>query len=91
MRYRIKKNKEDKEQSERAKIQQQIDGNAQNEQQKHANEMQRIGAEGEIDMNEEMIRGTIKEKESKRDIIREMYKDLRDAANAEEGITTKKL
>ncbi len=88
MRYRIKKNKEESEQSKQAAIQQQIDGNMQTEQLKHQNEMEKIQAEGQISAGEEMIRGQIKEKQANLEMVRDLYAELREAANAEKGINT---
>ena len=88
MRYQIKKNGEIKQQQKQADIQQQIEGNAQNEQQKHANDMEKLQAEGQMKAGEEIIRGKIKEKLTNKEMIRDLYAELREAANAEEGINT---
>ena len=88
MRYYIKKNGEERQQRKTADIQQQIDGNAENEKQKHANEMQRIDIEGKIKMQEELIRGQIKDRQSNKEMVRDVYAELREASNAEDGINT---
>jgi len=88
MRYRIKKNREEAQQQKQSDIQQQIEGNAANEQQKHANEMQKLQAEGQIKAGEEMIRGQIKDRQANKEIVRDLYAELREAANAENGIST---
>lgn len=88
MRYQIKKNREEAQQQKSADIQQQIDGNAQNEQMKHANEMEKMQAEQKGKIGEEMIRGQIKDRQSNKEIIRDLYAELREAANAEDGLNT---
>jgi hypothetical protein len=88
MRYRIKKNREEAQQQKSADIQQQIDGNAQNEQLKHKNELEKIQVEQQGAAGEEMIRGQIKEKLTNKEMIRDLYAELREAANAEQGINT---
>jgi len=88
MRYRIKKNQEKARQEKTADIQQQIDGNAQNEQQKHANEMEKITIEQQGKTQEELIRGKIKDNLASKEMVAQLYTELREAANAEAGITT---
>lgn len=87
MRYQIKKNREEAQQQKSADIQQQIDGNAQNEQLKHQNEMQKIQAEGQMKAGEEMLRGQVKEKNLKLENNYKFLEELRKAADAEKGIT----
>jgi hypothetical protein len=88
VRYRIKKNREQKEQSDMAKINQQTQGNEQNEQQKHANEMEKIQAEGQVKVTEEALRGQIKDKQSNKKMIASLYDDLRKEADMEKGLMT---
>lgn len=86
MRYQIKKNKEEKEQSEQAKIQQQIDGNAQNEQMKSQNELNRLKTEGQQKMLEELVRNKGKKELTLMERNMALMDALREAADAEEGI-----
>lgn len=88
MRYQIKKNREENQQRKSADIQQQLDGNAQNEQQKFQNEMQKIQAEQQGKAGEEMIRGQIKEKQGMREANLAFLMELKKSADAEMGITT---
>jgi len=88
MRYTIKKNREEAQQQKSADIQQQIDGNAQNEQQKFQNEMQKIQAEGQMKAGEEMLRGQVKEKNLKLENNYKLLEEMRKAADAEAGIVT---
>jgi hypothetical protein len=86
MRYQIRKNQEEKEKRDMAKIDQQIQGNAQNEQAKAQNEMQRIQLEGQLKAQEEMIRGQIKDKNLRLEQNYKIYEELRKAADVEMGI-----
>jgi len=88
VRYRIKKNREEKQQADSQQTQQQIQGNAQNEQQKHQNAMELLQAEGQMKAGEEMIRGKIKDQQSNKEMIRDLYSELREAVNAENAINT---
>jgi hypothetical protein len=88
MRYQIKKNREENQQKKSADIQQQIDGNAQNEQQKFNNEMQKAQVEQQGKVQEELIRGEIKQKQGNRDANLAFLTELKKSADAESGITT---
>lgn len=86
MRYTIKKNKEEAQQQKSADIQQQINGNAQNEQLKHKNEMEKLQAEQQSEISQELIRGEVKDKQSKREANLAFLTELQKAAEAEEGL-----
>ncbi len=86
MRYQIKKNKEAAQQAKTADIQQQIDGNAQNEQLKHKNEMELLQAEGQAKAGEEMVRGSVKERLENMKANAAFLQKLQDEAAAEEGL-----
>jgi len=88
MRYVIEKNKQEAQAESERMIQAQGEQNAQNEQAKAEAELAKIQAEGEVDMKEEMLRGQIKAQQKNMDIIAELYKELREAANAEDGLLT---
>jgi hypothetical protein len=88
MRYRIKKNKEEKEQADMAQSQAQIQGQAQVEQLKHQQEMEKLQAEQQGKVAEELVRGEIKDRQSNKELVRDMYANLREAADAEAGINT---
>jgi hypothetical protein len=86
MRYTIRKNQEEKQQSDMAKINQQIQGNAQNEQMKAQNEMQRIQLEGQLKAQEELIRGQIKDKQTRLENNYMILAEAQKAADMEAGI-----
>ncbi len=86
VRYRIKKNREEKQQVDQQQTQMQIQGNAQNEQQKHQNALALLQAEGQIKAGEELIRGKIKDQQSNKEMIAKLYEDLRREAQEEKGI-----
>jgi hypothetical protein len=88
MRYVIEKNKQEAQAESERMIQAQGEQNAQNEQAKAEAELAKIQAEGEVDMKEEVLRGQIKAQQKNMDIIAELYKELREAANAEDGLLT---
>jgi hypothetical protein len=88
MRYQIKKNKETTQQQKSADIQQQIDGNAQNEQLKQQNAMQLLQVEQQGRTQEELIRGEIKQKQGNREANLAFLTELKKSADAERGITT---
>jgi hypothetical protein len=50
--------------------------------------MEKIQAEGQLKANEELIRGQIKERQMNKELVRDLYQELREAANAENGINT---
>ena len=87
MRYQIKKNREEAQQKKTADIQQQIDGNAQNEQLKQQNAMQLLQTKQQGNAQEELIRGEIKEKQGMREANLAFLTELKKSADAEKGIT----
>ena len=87
MRYAINKNKEEKQQETMANVQTQSEQLMQQEAQKHQNEMEKIGAEGQIKIQEEAIRGEIKKRQSIIDGNLEFLKGLKESADAEQGIS----
>jgi hypothetical protein len=88
LRYRIKKNKEEKEQADMAQSQAQIQGQMQAEQLKHQNAMQLEQQKGQISVGEELIRGKITESQTNLEMTRDVYTQLMESANAERGINT---
>jgi hypothetical protein len=51
-------------------------------------ELAKIKAEGDMKFNEEMLRGKIKDQQSNKEMVRDLYAELREASNAEDGIQT---
>ena len=88
MRYRIKKNKEEKEQADMAQSQAQVEGNMQMQQQKHQQDLEKLQVEGKQKVGEELVRGKIKENQTMAEMVRDLYAELREAANAEKGLNT---
>ena len=88
LRYAVNKNKQEREQSQMANIQAQSEQLMQQEAQKHQNELEKINTEGQISIQEELIRGQIKDKQSKLEGNQEFLRRLLEAADAEAGITT---
>jgi hypothetical protein len=86
MRYAIKKNKEEREQTQMANIQAQSEEIMKQEQAKHQGELEKINADGQISIQEELIRGQIKNKQSQLEANVEFLRYLREAADAEAGI-----
>jgi hypothetical protein len=90
MRYQIKKNREESQKQKTADIQQQLDGNAQNEQQKQQNAMQLLQAEAQAKANEEMVRGSVKERNLVLENNYKFLQDMKASSDAEQGITNVK-
>jgi len=88
LRYAIEKNKQEKQQEQMANIQAQSESLMQQEQQKQQGELGKIQAEGQISIQEELIRGEIKHKQSLLEGNLAFLQSLREAADAEAGLTT---
>lgn len=88
MRYTIKKNREEKSQQDAQAQQQNIEGQMAVQQQKHQQEMEKLQAEGQQSVGEELVRGKIKENQMRQEMVRDVYAQLREAADAESGINT---
>jgi hypothetical protein len=86
--YTIVKNKEEAQANSEKMIQLQGQQNAQNEQVKAQAELAKIRAQAEASIAEENIRGQIKDRQSNKEMVRDLYAELREASNAEDGINT---
>jgi hypothetical protein len=86
--YAIVKNKEEAQANSEKMIQMQGDQQRQTDAQKAQVELEKIKAQAEADIAEEQIRGQIKDKLANKEIIRDLYAEIREAANAEAGLDT---
>lgn len=86
MRYIIEKNKIEAQAQQERNMQVQGQINAQNEQMKVQGEMAKIQEEGKVKMNEEIIRGKIKNEQTKLEGNLKLMEDLRLAMEAEAGL-----
>ena len=86
--YAIVKNKEESQANSEKMIAMQGDQQRQTDAQKAQVEMEKIKAEAEAKMAEEALRGQIKDKLANKEIIRDLYAEIREAANAEAGLDT---
>jgi len=86
--YAVIKNGEQAQANSEKMIKLQGETNAQNEKIKIEGELAKIKEEGDKKANEEMIRIAGKEKLLNKEMIRDLYAELREAANAEAGIDT---
>jgi hypothetical protein len=86
--YAIEKNKQEAAAQSERMIQAQGEQNTQLEQAKMQSEMARIKAEAEASMAEEALRGQIKAQQSSKEIVAQLWSDLRQTADAEDGILT---
>jgi len=64
------------------------DQQRQTDAQKAQIEMEKLKAETEGKIVEEQVRGQIKDKLANKEIIRDLYAEIREAANAEAGLDT---
>lgn len=86
--YTIVKNKEEAQANSEKMIGLQGEENRKSEQEKIQGELVKIKAEAEAKIAEEQQRGVIKDRQANKEIIRDLYAELREAANAEDGINT---
>ena len=90
MRYIIEKNKQEAEAQSQRAMETQGQINAQNEQMKVQGEMAKIDADRKGAINEEVVRGSIKQKQSVLDANIRLLEQLREASLAEQGLTITK-
>lgn len=90
LRYRIKKNQEEYQKQSEASIAQQTQGNLEAQAQKHQQEMEKISTEGQIRLQEEMVRGQIKDQESTKQMLANIYQGLQEEDMAERGLNAPK-
>ena len=86
--YTIVKNKEEAQANSEKAMQIQGEENRKSQEEKIQGELAKLQAEGDLKMKEEMIRGQIKDRQSNKEIVRDLYAELREASNAEDGIQT---
>ncbi len=88
LQYTIDKNKEEADAQSEQMMKVQSEENAKAEQSKVQGEMAKMQMEQEGKIKEELVRGKIKDQQSNKEIIRDVYANLREAADAESGINT---
>ena len=86
--YTIVKNKEEAQANSERAMQTQGEEQRKTDAQKAQIELDKIRAQAEADIAEEQIRGQIKDKLANKEIIRDLYAEIREAANAEAGLET---
>jgi hypothetical protein len=89
MRYRIKKNQEEYQKQQESNIALQGQVQDQTIARQHKMKLEEMAMEREGSIQEEVIRGTIKDKESTKQALINMYERLWEGAAAEQGLTTK--
>lgn len=88
LQYTIDKNKEEAAAQSEQMMRVQSEENMKAQQAKDQGEMAKIQMEQEGKIKEELIRGKIKDQQANKEIVRDVYANLREAADAENGINT---